>query len=256
MNDTPRRLRGLPGPTEYQLRRALGTPRRLVMRHRERHKEPLAIAYLEAGRYRKDVYRFIGRRITEPDLLYTFDNLTPESLAVDVGAFEGRWSSRVYARYGCTIDAFELSPEFFDVMRVVAEENEGVRSHEYGLGGRDEEVRVSQTNLGSSVFVNPVSGEDVQWIDGKIRDIVEVWAELGWDRVDVMKMNIEGGEYDLLERLIETGLHTKVDCLFIQFHEWIPDAYARRRKIRRALRHTHEEEWGYPWVWEKWVRRP
>lgn len=256
MSATQRRRRSLPHPTEYDIRRALGTPRQLVMRHRERNKDPLAIAYLEAGRYRKDVYRFIARRMTEPEILYTFDQLTPDSLAVDVGAFEGRWSSRVSARYGCTIDAFELSPEFFGVMRAVAQEHPGVRSHEYGLGGRNEDVRVSQTNLGSSVFVNPVSGEDVQWIEGRIRDIAEVWTELGWGRVDVMKMNIEGGEYDVLDRLIETGLHTKVDCLFIQFHEWIPNAYARRRRIRRALRHTHEEVWGYPWVWEKWARKP
>lgn len=252
MTETPRRLRSLRRPTEYDVRKLLGTPRKLVMRRKERDNEPLAIAYLEAGRYRKDVYKFISRRIDEPDILYTFDNLSEDSLAVDVGAFEGRWSKNVSARYGCRIDAFELSPEFFGVMQQVADEHPGVHSHEYGLGGRDEIVRVSQTNMGSSVFINPVSGEDVGWIDAQIRDVAEVWSELGWDRVAVMKMNIEGGEYDLLDRLIETGLHTRVDCLFIQFHEWIPNAYARRRRIRRRLRHTHEEEWGYPWVWEKW----
>jgi len=223
------------------------------MRRRERGKDPLAIAYLEAGRYRRDVYRFIARRMEEPDLLYTFDNLDEASLAVDVGAFEGRWSRNVAARYRCRIEAFELSPEFFGSMAPVVEEFPDVRCHEYGLGGIDETVQVSQTSMGSSVFVNPVSGQDVGWIDAQIRDIAQVWDELGWDRVAVMKMNIEGGEYDLLDRLIETGLHTRVDCLFIQFHDWIPDAHARRRRIRRSLSHTHEEAWGYPWVWEKWV---
>ena len=76
MTDTPRRLRSFRRPTEYDVRRLLGTPRKLLMRRKERGNDPLAIAYLEAGRYRRDVYRFIARRIDEPDILYTFDNLT------------------------------------------------------------------------------------------------------------------------------------------------------------------------------------
>lgn len=253
MRDALQRELGL---AEYRVRRALGLPRLLWMRHKERDNQALAVAYLESARYRKDAYRFIAARMDDPGIMYTFDNLAPGELAVDVGAFEGRWSSEVVSRYGCDIDAFELSGEFFGVLHDVAAEHPQVRVREYGLGGRDETVRVSRTNMGSSVFVNPVSGEDVEWVDAHIRDVAAVWYELGWDRVAVMKMNIEGGEYDLLERLIDTGLHKRVDCLFIQFHEWIPDAYARRRKIRKALGATHDEVWCYPWVWEKWVIKP
>ena len=253
MTDLPRRLRR---PTEYDLHRAVGKPRQLWMRRKEQHREPLAIAYLESGRYRKTVYRFIGARIENPGIMYTFDNLTPDSLAVDVGAFEGKWSREVSSRYDCSIDAFELSPEFFGVLHEVAAEVPGLRIHEYGLGGADETVKVSMTHLGSSVFENPGSRADTQWIEGELRDVAQVWADLGWDRVAVMKLNIEGGEYDALDRLIETGLHTRIDTIFVQFHEWIPGAYRRRRAIRKALRATHDEDWCYPWVWEKWTRKP
>jgi FkbM family methyltransferase len=252
MTGLPRRLRR---PTEYDLHRALGKPRQLWMRRKERHREPLAIAYLEAGRYRRTVYRFIAARIEDPSIMYNFDNLTSEGLAVDVGAFEGKWSREVHARHGCAIDAFELSPEFFGVLDEVAAEVPGMRVHEYGLGRADETVKVSMTHLGSSVFDSPRSGDDTTWIDGRLRDVAEVWSELCWDRVAVMKLNIEGGEYDVLDRLIETGLHARIDTIFVQFHEWIPGAYSRRRAIRRALRATHDEQWCYPWVWEKWTRK-
>jgi hypothetical protein len=67
-----------------------------------------------------------------------------------------------------------------------------------------------------------------------------------------MKINIEGAEFPLLERMIETELLKQVDCFMIQFHEWHPGAYHRRREIRKALRKSHKLDWDYHFVWEKW----
>lgn len=237
------------------MHRLLSKPRQLWMRRKERDREPLAIAYLEASRYRRATYDFIAARIDDPGIMYTFD-LGPDDLAVDVGAFEGKWSREVTARTPCRIDAFELSPEFFGVLHEVAEDIDGMRVFEYGLGGSNETVQISRNHLGSSVFETPRTTADTEWLEGQLRDVAQVWDELGWDRIAVLKLNIEGGEYDLLDRLIETGLIARVDCLFVQFHEWIPDAYPRRRAIRRALRATHDVQWSYDWVWEKWQRKP
>lgn len=253
MKDAVERELGL---AEYRVRKVLGLPRLLWMRRKERNKEPLAIAYLESVRYSPEAYQFISATMAQPALLTTFDNLGPGAIAVDVGAFEGKWCGEVADRYQCEVEAFELSPEFFGVLADVAREHEGVHIREYGLGGRDETVRVSRTNMGSSVFVNPRSGEQVEWTDAHIRDVAAVWDELGWDRVAVLKVNIEGGEYDLLERLSDAGLLARVDCLLVQFHDWIPNGYARRRAIRRTLAETHDEAWCYDWAWEKWARKP
>jgi hypothetical protein len=68
-----------------------------------------------------------------------------------------------------------------------------------------------------------------------------------------MKINIEGAEFPLLERMIECNLLRKVDCFLIQFHEWHPGAYKRRRKIRKALSESHRLVWDYHFIWEKWV---
>jgi hypothetical protein len=69
-----------------------------------------------------------------------------------------------------------------------------------------------------------------------------------------MKINIEGAEFPLLDRMIKTGLLQNVDCFLIQFHEWHPGAYKKRRHIREALSRTHRLEWDYYFIWEKWVR--
>lgn len=38
------------------------------------------------------------------------------------------------------------------------------------------------------------------------------------DDIGLMKINIEGGEYELLERMIELGIINKVKDIQIQFH--------------------------------------
>lgn len=242
-------------PSEYQLRRLAGLPRQWVMRRRERDKPQHVIDVLEAMRYRRPAYDFIGAMMANPDILYDFA-LDADDVAVDVGAYEGEWAERITQRYGCGVDGFDLSPAFAEPLAELAARHPRMRMFDYGLGAAQSQVTVSRKSMGSSVFDHPGNASDIAWDVAHIRDVAEVWQELGWERVGVMKMNIEGGEYDLLDRLIATGLHAQVDCFTIQFHEWIPDAFARRREIRRQLALTHVCDWSYPFVWEKWSRRP
>ena len=88
-----------------------------------------------------------------------------------------------------------------------------------------------------------------------VRDVAAVLAELGIGEIDLMKVNIEGAEFDLLDRLLETDWVPRIRNLSVQFHEWHPDAPRRRRAIRAALSQTHDEVWCYPWVWELWRAR-
>ena len=91
-----------------------------------------------------------------------------------------------------------------------------------------------------------------------VNNIASNLADCGFragDGVDLMKINIEGSEFPLLERMIDCDLLGEVRCFLIQFHEWHPGAYRRRRRIQRALAKTHTKVWDYPFIWEKWQRR-
>ena len=67
-----------------------------------------------------------------------------------------------------------------------------------------------------------------------------------------MKINIEGGEYDLLEHLIETGFVKNIFDLQIQFHDFIPNARGRMENIQKKLKKTHKLSYQYEFVWESW----
>ncbi len=90
---------------------------------------------------------------------------------------------------------------------------------------------------------------------GRIRTAGQVIDALGLDEIAVAKINIEGGEYDILPYLIETGLIARFHTLSIQFHDFnTGDAYLRDM-IRADLEKTHRCLWNYDFVWEQWQRR-
>jgi hypothetical protein len=70
-----------------------------------------------------------------------------------------------------------------------------------------------------------------------------------------MKINIEGGEYELLEHLINSGLVSRIRRMQIQFHDFVPDAVARRARLVEALARSHRQSWSYYFVWEEWLLR-
>ena len=88
-----------------------------------------------------------------------------------------------------------------------------------------------------------------------VRDVLSVWEELDLGRVDLMKINIEGSEYPLLRRLIETTLIQQIDNIQVQFHDFVDDAARQRDELRRQLEPTNDETWCYEFVWENWARR-
>lgn len=241
-------------PSPYELKKLLMLPRKLYMRRRENLAPGFIRSALELHYYRPAFYRWLAARSRDEHILHSA-NLDGSSVVLDVGAYIGEWAQDMEQRYRCTIHAFEPEPRNFRQLEKRTANDARIVTYGFGLGNRNETVRMSLEFLGSSAFGDIGGKRGVDWDEAEIRDVAAVWRELHLDRVDLMKVNIEGAEFPLFERMIESDLLDKVDCYLIQFHEWHPGAYRRRRRIRRALARTHELEWDYHFVWEKWVRR-
>jgi FkbM family methyltransferase len=207
---------------------------------------------LELHAYGRPIYDFIEATAAKPDILVDVD-VDDRSVVLDVGAYSGDWSEQISQRYGSTIFAFEPDPTAFPKLVERLASHRNTRALSYGLGSRDHVASLALAGPGSSIYgaSGAFGSAEVQ-----IRDVASVLDELGVDRVDLIKVNIEGGEYDLFDRLIETSWLHRMRLVSVQFHEWHRRAHSRRRRIRRSLRAAHEQVWNYPWVWEYWRRRP
>lgn len=174
--------------------------------------------------------------------------LHPTSVVFDVGGFRGDWTDEIARRYDPFVHVFEPLPEHLDRLVARFATNPKVVVHPFGLSDRDATLAISAAGDASSVHRGP------RRRTAPFRDIVEVIQEWAIDRIDLIKINIEGGEYELLPRMVSSGLAERCGDIQVQFHRFVPDAVARRQAIRHELARTHELTYDYPFVWENWRR--
>lgn len=184
------------------------------------------------------------------NLLYDLP-VTTSSLVIDAGGYEGEWSAEMISRYGCSSQIFEPAPEFFKHCQTRFERNKLVRVHQAALGGSDRKTTFSLLDNGTSAYRG---GKVDQSFEADVIDISRIFAEVK-TRIACLKLNIEGGEYEVLDRLLETNNIARCDSLLIQFHRQ-PQGYASRyESIEKCLRQTHTRVWSYEMVWEKWIQK-
>jgi FkbM family methyltransferase len=177
-------------------------------------------------------------------------DLSAQSTVLDVGGFEGQWASDVVAMYGCRVHVFEPVPGYAEHIRRRFARNPLVDVHAVGLSSQDESVLASIAGDASS---HHRAGE--QTVRITLRCAAAVIDELALAQIDLMKVNIEGAEYDLLDHMISSGRISKVRDLQVQFHAFVPRAAEHMAAIRRALEQTHYPTYAYDFHWENWRRR-
>jgi FkbM family methyltransferase len=211
----------------------------------------------ERWRLEHHAYRRVARKVMDlngidPNYFYRAD-LDASAIVVDVGAHNGTVAQKLVDLYGCQVYAYEPNPGLYSQLEQRFAESPLVHPRPYGLGASDATMVMEQRGLGSTVYS---SGNGAfPTVPVAIRDGAAVFDELGHERIDYLKLNIEGAEYDLLDRLIEAGWVRRTRYLLIQFHEWIEGAHKRRWQIRRKLRATHDQVWNHPWIYELWCAK-
>jgi FkbM family methyltransferase len=171
-------------------------------------------------------------------------NLTPSSTVIDVGSFKGEWLKNIINLYSCNIFAYEPTLEGFETIKNL--QTEKIIIKKYGLFNERKKIKISNNGNASSI-VTSNGTEEIE--------VLNVIEEMPlWGNVDLIKINIEGAEYELLEALIENSSLEKFKNLQIQFHkfDFIREPSERRQKIRESLSKTHHLTYDFEFIWENW----
>lgn len=174
-------------------------------------------------------------------------DLNMNSLVFDLGGYEGQWASDIFARYCCSIHVFEPVPVFADNISKRFAKNPKITVNSFGLGNETSHTEIALSRDSSSVYKK--EGDLVEIAIVKASDYLK---EHRITFVDLMKINIEGAEYDLLDHLVQQQLTSAISDIQIQFHDFIPNAAQRRTEIQHNLQKTHFLTYNYPFVWENW----
>jgi len=186
----------------------------------------------------------------DQNLRLEYPGLTSDSIVFDLGGYLGDFTAAIIERYDCKAFIFEPHPEYFSKCIERFSSYENVMVLNYGLGDKNGDFLLSNQSDGSS-FINPnhIQKDGIKCV---IRDFSSVLSELDIKGIDLMKINIEGGEFSLMEHIISCGRQEIVNQYQIQFHNFVENAVDRREQISRALSETHVRTWCYTFVWENW----
>lgn len=187
----------------------------------------------------------------ENNLRYTYD-LNPSSIVFDVGGYEGSWSERIHTLYQPQIHIFEPVTEQFGQLVERFENIPSIKVHKVGLAATTRTALMSQNAESSSVFEETFHKSTKESV--LLEAATPLFQKLGISNIDLIKINIEGGEYELLDHLISSGAVKQITDLQIQFHSFVPDAKRRMRDIRKRLSLTHRPTYMYTFNWENWTR--
>ncbi len=178
-------------------------------------------------------------------------NLKPSSTVFDIGGYRGQWSSDIFAKYLCRVYVFEPFPEFYKDIQERFKNNEKVTVYSFGLGNKDTLASIYFSADGTSLYA---SGNDSTKIE--LREFNRFIKEEQIHEIDLIKINIEGAEYDLLDYLTYTETVKKIKNIQVQFHnKYVENPEKRMIAIQQELKKTHELTWQYKFVWENWERK-
>ena len=129
-----------------------------------------------------------------------------------------------------------------------------VQVFDYGISDKTGDVNFVFSNDGSTIQDLEKYTDDKERPVNvvKVKSFKDVYEELNLDMIDLLKVNVEGAEYGILNNIFDSGYTEKIVNYQVQFHPEITWIREDARRYQRALVKTHKQDWNYQWVWENW----
>jgi FkbM family methyltransferase len=186
----------------------------------------------------------LDRRSTDPQVDALVRALPNGAVAIDCGANVGT-VTRALARRCRLVVAFEPSPVAFAVLERRLGGCPNVELVEAAVGVESGRRRLFQhedwrtaplaASGGASFYPSKLNVVADRWTDVDVVDLDAFVAELGLP-VDLLKLDVEGAEIEILERLLETGRIGVFRSVVVELHDdKIPELAERGAAVRAAL---------------------
>jgi len=176
----------------------------------------------------------LGNRATGCSWSFCPDSLNAQSIIYSGGV--GRdvtFEHGLVARFGCNVVLFDPSPTGLETMTLPENKIPQFKFHPVALAG----------NCGTLKFAPPQDADEGSWfvraddaagIEVKCVDLATLMRHNSHDRIDLLKIDIEGAEYGVLEDLLARRLRVKQ--VLVEFHHQNLPGIRRGQTIRAILK--------------------
>jgi hypothetical protein len=207
----------------------------------------LALTFAIPYRFLNSYRQFI--RAGGDDLLVRGFHLTSESTVVDFGGYLGDWSHAINSIYQPKLYIVEPVDQFCIKLRTRFQSCANVQILPFAIADHSFKSDIAINGDATSSFGkgtrHPIIFEPFE----------ELYKVVSTTTIDLACINIEGGEYDLLDLLISEGHITMFRTLLLQFHEVDTQSVRLRGDLELRLLQSHNLTFNYPLVWQRWDRK-
>ncbi len=165
-------------------------------------------------------------------------------VAIDCGANVGNVTAAL-ARRGALVHSFEPNPDAFAVLAERFGDTSNVELHRQAVLDRPGRVRLYlhvdalddpvRASVGSSVLPFKGNVDEERYVEVDAIDLSQFVLELP-GRVKVVKIDVEGAECPIVNRLIDTGAIERTETVLVELHDrHIPELRRDYEALRERL---------------------
>ena len=171
-------------------------------------------------------------------------------IVVDCGANVGD-VTQYFVNRGAKVYAFEPNPYAFEVLSTRFKENEAVSDHDgYGKLFFHELAEADHVkySTGSSMVADKNNVNDGKYAEIKIIDLSDFVSALP-STPKVLKIDIEGEEDKVLNKMIDSGTVSDIPYVFVETHEKkVPSCRAGLAEVRRKIEQFGLDNINLDWI--------
>lgn len=177
-------------------------------------------------------------------------DLNENSVVIDLGGHQGVWSELINEKYKSKIFCFEPLSQFYEFSKHKFENIDNVLVFPLAISDTNGEKIIYYIEHASSMH-----DKSALFFNVKCITLDKIMSDNHIEFIDLIKFNIEGEEYAVLEYMIKNKLIEKCDNIQVQFHKNVANFQLRYDHIKQELEKTHELTYYYPFVWENWKKK-
>ncbi len=179
----------------------------------------------------------------DPIYVPIFESIQNGDICIDCGCNEGRVSD-VLLHKGAKVIGFEPHPELFELLSDKYKGCDQITLVQKAVWDRNTTMELYLQRVGKSKVIN-LEGTTLfgERVDASVEtmcrvdviDLVDYIQGLG-KQVKILKIDVEGAEFEIIGKIIDTGVFRSVDHIFCEMHpHFFPDGDERVSAIKARL---------------------
>lgn len=196
----------------------------------------------------------LGRKISDP--IFYIHKLRRGDVAIDCGANVGKITQKMLLQ-GAEVYAFEPNPFAFEELSKRVSSNK--KAHCINKGVYDKNTSMPlylhrqagedqiKWSVGSSLLPTKGNVSPDDFVEAELIDLAEFINSFN-KKIKLIKMDIEGAEIPVIEKLIDTGTIKKIKWLVAEAHDQrIPELKDAMEKLKAKIKKNKIKNINFNW---------